>query len=211
MLTDQFISSFLTAYKQAASLFQSPAWDDVWRQHWSRFMLWNPPPPPQQRPVLGMTADGMGLTYWEHEPFRVDAAFVRPNFSVIGNLPLPLVVAIEHENNLRTFKQEIATLSQVRCPLKVGITYCMLTPAARDPDLDVLQLKIKKWIRDITDQLEIGEAPETEYLYLIGLESQGLNLDWYAYYYTAEQGCSAGTWKRVAAMKGGSPTDYNRA
>ena len=190
-LDDQFVHAFLSAYNDATRLFQGAAWEQLWKLHWNRFMLWNPLLP-QERPVLRISADRMGLTYWDREPFRVDAAFVRPDFRVIVNLPVPLVVAIEHENDFRTFHQEIAKLSHIWRPLKVGITYSLLTVPAKELELETLQLQVKNWLREINDRIEIGEASDAEYLYLIGVEMPGLNLEWYAYGYTAGNGSGAG-------------------
>lgn len=195
-LAEQFIQAFITAYKDAKTLFQGAEWEQVWKFHWNRFMLWNPPSP-QDRPVLLMTADRMGLMYWDREPFRVDAVFVRPDFRVIGNLPVPIVIAIEHENDFQTFDQEIAKLSHIRCPLKVGITYSLLSVPAKEQEIDNLLLQMKNWLREINNRIEIEEAQDVEYLYLIGVEKPGLILEWYAYSYTAGGGSDKGLWEKV--------------
>jgi hypothetical protein len=195
-LTEQFIQAFVASYKDANAFFQGAEWEQVWKFHWSRFMLWNPPSP-QVRPVLQMTADRMGLMYWDREPFRVDAAFVRPDFRLIGNLPVPLVIAIEHENDFRTFEQEIAKLAHIRCPLKVGITYSLLSVPPKEVEVEKLLKQIKNWLSEINDLIEIEESPRTEYLYLIGVENLRLTLEWYTYSYIAGNGYDKGLFVKV--------------
>jgi hypothetical protein len=90
---------------------------------------------------------------------------------------MPLVVAIEHENDVRTFDQEIAKLSQIRCPLKVGVTYALgLSVPAKESETDRLGLQLKTSLRDINSLIEIQEAPDAEYLYLFGIEKPNLAL-----------------------------------
>ena len=166
--SQRFTEAFHTAYTEAKTLFSPEDWKTIWTTHWNRFMLWNPAPP-QSEPVLGITAEKMGLVYWDREPFRVDAAFVRPrpDFRLIGNLLLPLVVAIEHENDFRGFIQEIAKLTHIRCPLITGL-------------------------------VESAEDTNSEYLYLIGVEQSPSILEWHSFHYDVGSGASAGKWSILA-------------
>jgi hypothetical protein len=158
-------------------------------------MLWKSPGGSQ--PILGATAAKMGLAYWDREPFRLDAAFVRPKYEVVGNLPLPLVVAIEHENDVRGFMAEIAKLTHVRCPLKVGITYAVITTPGSPVDPSAAQANIEEWVAKVAALHEIKEDPTTEYLYLLGVEHAPYSLQWHAYTYQVGDGPKPGSWFRL--------------
>ncbi len=196
--SQKFLEAFLAAYADARSLFSSEQWKTVWATNWNRFVLWNPLPP-QPKSLLAMTAERMGLAYWDREPFRVDAAFVRPEFRVIGNLPMPLIVAIEHENDFRGFIEEIAKLTHIRCPLKVGITYSLLSTPPHDPDVSSARSQIESWIAEVDKLVHAKEDPENEYLYLLGVEQSLLTLEWHYYYRTAGSP-SGGKWNVLAAQ-----------
>ena len=109
-------------------------------------MLWGPPPPPQRKQVLYLTAELMRLKHCPGEPLRLDAAFYPEDGCMIGKVPLPMVVAIEYENDIKTFQEELLKLALVRCPLKVGITYTAMDKT------DAKNLKRGQDRSDIGDQ-----------------------------------------------------------
>jgi hypothetical protein len=176
--SQRFLEAFGTQYAVARSMFSNVKWEALWTDHWNRFMLWNPLPP-QQEPLLAMTAKQMGLMYWDREPFRLDAAFVTPDFREIGNIPLPLIAAIEHENDIRGFQQEIAKLAHVRCPLKVGITYSQLSVPPTDSEILSAKTKIDTWIEGVNKLICAKEDPSSEYVYLLGVETVRYTLEWH--------------------------------
>lgn len=56
--------------------------------------------------------------------FHLDGVFVPRDCDKVGNTPLPIIAAVEHENKHDSFEQEIVKLAHIRSPLKVGIRYC---------------------------------------------------------------------------------------
>lgn len=193
-----FARGFQAAYDEARALFLPDAWKRLWVTDWNRFVLWHGVPP-QSKSLLEMTAERMGLDYWDREPFRVDAAFVPHGRQVIGTLPLPLIVAIEHENAFRGFREEIAKLVHIRCPLKVGITYSLLGSPSRDPDISSARSQIENWIAEVDKLVSAREDPANEYLYLLGVESEPFTLEW-NYYYCAAASASGGQWNVLTAQ-----------
>jgi hypothetical protein len=191
-----FLEKFLEAYRECRSVFDDSAWESVWSKHWSRFVLWNPPAP-QVKPLFGVVADKLGLKWWDREPFRLDGALVPLDCTVTGNYPVPLLVGIEHENVVQTFKEEITKLVHIRCPLKVGITYVMATAEFPSPSViaywqDYLRNSIEE-VSQIMDSY-LREDPTTEYLYLVGVEGRLRELDWFALRYTAGSGVGVASW-----------------
>ena len=43
-LTELFLDAFSDSYREAKGAFDPVSWQEVWKCHWSRFMLWDPPP-----------------------------------------------------------------------------------------------------------------------------------------------------------------------
>lgn len=120
-----FVVNFAEAYNECRGYFTDPAqWSDIWTKHWSRFVLWNPLPP-QPKPLMKLVAEKLGLLWWDREPFRLAGAMIPADYQEIGNYPVPLLIGIEHENNVSTFVEEIVKLAHVICPLKVGVTYVL--------------------------------------------------------------------------------------
>jgi hypothetical protein len=191
-----FTDAFVGSYREAKLSLSPEAWKASWDPiPWTQLMLWRSPLGSQ--PVLEATAAKMGLVYWNREPFRLDAALVRRTHTVIGNLALPMVVAIEHENELGGFIEEIAKLSHVRCPLKVGITYAVAAASDRPVDARGAQAAIDEAIGKVAALHESKEDPDSEYLFLLGVESSAYNLDWYAHAYHVADGPEAGSWDRL--------------
>ena len=113
-------------------------------------MLWNPPLP-QEKPVLRFTAERMELTYWEREPLTLDGAFVSKTYKAFNKLPVPIIVALEHENSIGGFVQEMFKLSYVRCPVKVGITYTNIhAPITTKEKLRECKTKIEGWLENVS-------------------------------------------------------------
>ena len=79
----------------------------------------------------------LGLKKWQKgEILSYDAVLVDPSaYHLTDNYPYPITAIIEHENELgfdfatrtlrkdKSFRNEIAKLTYMRCALKVGITY----------------------------------------------------------------------------------------
>ena len=194
-----FCDKFIDAYKECRALFKGESWSQIWKWNWNNFMLWNPIAP-QTKPLLGVVAEKMNLIWWDREPFRLDGAFIRLDSKVVGNYRLPIIVAVEHENDLRTFVQEITKLAHIRSPLKVGITYTSPIPGPASQQLILSsQEKIKSVVIEISTSLNkwVGEDPQTEYVYLLGVESQPSELDWYALGFVAGSDYASGVWTKL--------------
>ena len=193
----QFAQTFVESYLAQRNLFSGEAWSELWTNRWNTFILWNPSGP-QTKTVLSETAERLGLTYWEREPFRLDGAFLEPEAKTIGNYRVPITVAIEHENDVRTFDQEIAKLFQIRCPLKVGITY-LLGPVTAGQQLERWQNQIKTHVVDISQLLNhsVVEDPRTEYCLLLGHEREGLILEWWAATFGSDPSPLKVNWARL--------------
>jgi hypothetical protein len=200
--SDRFLESFRTAYNQCRQCFQpEQAWKEVWQSNskWNRFMLWNPPSP-QQKPVLNLTAQGMGLAYWDREPFRLDAAFIGSDSRVVGNLFFPLVVGIEHEKDVSKFEEEISKLAHIRCHLKVGITYCSASELITSPqELAKRQNQIVAWVRKCCETLNsyTTEDERTEYVYVLAVAKPNFVQDWHALSFRANDDPGQATWVTI--------------
>lgn len=194
-----FCNKFIEAYQECRAVFDKDSWSETWKWNWNNFMLWNPIAP-QTKPLLGVVAEKMNLIWWEHEPFRFDGAFIRPDSKPIGNYRLPIIVAIEHENDLRTFIQEITKLAYIRSPLKIGITYTLAVPGPVSQQIVISsQQRIKDTVIGISNSLNkwISEDPKAEYVYILGVESQLLELDWYSLRFVAGGGPAVAVWTKL--------------
>jgi hypothetical protein len=110
---------------------------------------------PVERCVLPLVAKKLKLGY-QHEYLNLDLVFFHEG-QYWGNF-----VAVEHENAIRSFGEELEKLMSVLAPLKVGITY--RENAKEGFDLEAL---IQEYFG--TRHHSIREAPETEYLFLLGV------------------------------------------
>lgn len=170
---------------------------EEWHRHfshpplWTRLMLKKRKECPEQildcGPVLSQVASKFDLHYPDGEPLHLDAVFSKqpPRWA-------PMCVAIEHENKVDGFDQEIQKLVSVRCPLKVGITY---TPYREyDNSKEALQGICQK-IKGHWDRMcpQLGAEPEdTEYLFLVGDEFEAKELKWYYKSFRADDGYLSG-------------------
>src|SRR5438045_2575358 len=63
MYADLFVSKFFDAYRACRQCFAETAWKEIWGKRTlepgslNHFMLWGPPPPPQRKQVLYLTAE----------------------------------------------------------------------------------------------------------------------------------------------------------
>lgn len=198
---DSFCAAFLKSYLACRNDYGGDRlrWREVISDpyQWSSCMLWAAPPAPQCRTVLGLTAEAMGLRDWGHEPFSLDAVFLPHDAQTRGRYPFPIIVAIEHENDIRGFGSEIAKLVHIRCPLKVGITY-----AWPYRDVDRCRKRIEDDARAVAKVVgaHTSECVHAEYLYLLGVDerSDG-DLAWHALAFDAEAGVDSGQWRMLAA------------
>ena len=196
-----FCVKFAQAYQECRDYFTDVAlWEKVWTTHyWSNFVLWNPVAP-QPKPLMRVVAEKLELVWWDREPFHFDGVMVPPDHQRIGNYPLPLLVAVEHENNIRTFREEIVKLAHMICPLKVGITYM---PTVRVPPDAKEVLDCQKQIEHLVEVIilnrskYIKEDPKTEYLYILGVESRIRELQWCALSFSADAGVTSGVWHEI--------------
>jgi hypothetical protein len=196
----QFCEAFSQDYAQTRVAYSDDEWARVWLNGdaWNHLMLWNPYPP-QVQPLLQLVATEMGLQYWNFgEPFRVDAAFVDSDRCVLGSVPFPVVVAIEHEHNVNTIREEMAKLFHIRCPLKVAITYAPPKVTGGEK-LALCEGRIKSWAKELSDTLAryVGEDPVAEYLYLLGVEEQRYALTWRSLTFSAGSEVANSTWKEI--------------
>jgi hypothetical protein len=134
------------------------------------------------KPVLRLAAEEMGLKYWDGEPFRFEGAFVRENHRVVGNYRVPIIAVFEHELDIHGFEQEVIKLAHISCPLKIGITYSNYwMPTTTEQVRRECENLIWKWTSDAFRQLSpyTKENPESEYVYLMGVDEQPFELSWY--------------------------------
>jgi len=121
---------------------------------------------------------------------------------MIGKVPLPMVVAIEYENDIKTFQEELLKLALVRCPLKVGITYTAMDKTDAK-NLKRGQDRIQKRLESIMATLanHTLEDPKTEYLILLGHEASETaplwKFDWHELTFVSGQHIKDAVWKRI--------------
>jgi len=183
---EQFREAFLASYTKVRSCFSDRArWSEVFRA-WNTLMLWQPtatyhPPEEIELSILGETAKRLGVSYQNGEPLRIDAVF-----SAQRNDWFPMLVAVEHENDWRGFESEVRKLLSVRCPLKVGITYTGESPKGEQYRARIARI-IEEDFAEISNLAE--EGPQTEYLFLIGAESDDKEIScWYSLGFQARTG-----------------------
>jgi len=165
----EFLSNFLQAFAEC-----TPDTDDgrksAW-ENWTAFMTekqsknggyW-PPHGSAGKCVLRVTAEKLGLEL-QHEYLHLDLVLF-PKGEPWGNF-----VAIEHENAIGSFGEEIEKLMCVLAPLKVGITLGEAKSASN------LEHKIQQYFR--TRHTSILEPPGTEYLFLLAARKEGPVRSW---------------------------------
>lgn len=182
-----FLQAFNEAFKQSMSPFSAEQLDDVWNNSWNKLMMWKGarPPAPLKESVWTATALKLGLVYWEGEPLRLDGAFYSEGDPQRQYPPYPIVVALEHEYDVRDFAREIIKLLSVRCPLKVGITY---VEGQRFHDqLTRIEDTIGERFKEVSNV--VGEDPQARYVFLAGaVVRRRFQLKWYALDFSAAKG-----------------------
>jgi hypothetical protein len=179
-LGDKFLAEFLKAYStshdslgelelQKRVYYPAKRWSSTEDLAWTYFMLQPPPPEGMIKPVLHQTADALNLKP-RHEALKIDLVLYSEELAPTPNkeIPLPIIIAVEHECNRRTFRQEIKKLLSVRCLLKVGITYIGNEGFKTNGILS----EIRGEIMSLRQQADgpIGEDPKAEYLFLVGVD-----------------------------------------
>jgi len=154
----EFLLKFIEAFTECYP--RTPATrNDAW-VNWTAFMTgkegktaghW-----PKQR-VLPLTAKKLGLGH-NYEYLNLDLVMF-PAGERWGNF-----VAIEHENEIRRFGEEVEKLFSVLAALKVGITYDWNDNAENRARTETL---IHNYFD--TRHEQIHEASGTEYLFLLGV------------------------------------------
>jgi hypothetical protein len=211
-------TAFLRAYAAGRACFPDDEWRHVWTsttpRYWAEF-LFAPGRPafrdayaPQARSVLRETAAALELEYVAGRPAGVAAALAPRGFRTAGGVPLPLLVAVEEKGNVTTFDEEIARLTHVRAPIKLGITYVNWARERFDSDdemEDAQERRRETYQARITASFEkIGELASeytledarTEYAVLLGVEKARYSYEWYRLVFDAAHGPGRGRWKR---------------
>jgi hypothetical protein len=199
-----FRAAFVASYAKARNSFAAKdRWNEMWHK-WNDLMLSRPDersrlPREIKTSVLAEVADELGLCYpSEHrnrQPMTLDATFSN---HAKNQDRFPIKVAIEHENDWTGFESEIRKLLSVRCPLKVGITYSDDSPKGRE-----YRQRIADNIQEDFEaiRLVIGEAPATEYLFLVGAESDDNEIScWYSLDFRAGDGPQSRTFQPVESL-----------
>ena len=159
----KFIEAFTECYPETPEA-RSIAWTN-----WTAFIMgkegktagyWT------ERQVLPLTAKKLGLRH-DYEYLNLDLVMF-PAGEKWGNL-----VAIEHENEITRFGEEVEKLLSVLAPLKVGITYDLNDNAGNRARTESL---ISNYFS--TRHEQIHEAPGTEYLFLLGVVGAAGSLAW---------------------------------
>jgi hypothetical protein len=187
-----FCDAFVGSYNDIRNSFASKeSWKEIWHR-WNDLMLTRPDedyrlPPGVTVSVLAKVAQKLDLRYpserGSRQPMTLDGIFVE---RTKNNDPFPMRVAIEHENDWTGFDWEVKKLLSVRCLLKVGITYSDESPCGKE-----YRDQIAEKIQDDFDEigLVIGEDAQTEYLFLVGAESDDKEIsNWYSLDFQARTG-----------------------
>ncbi len=196
-----FCDAFVGSYNDIRNSFVSKdRWKEIWHR-WNDLMLTRPDenyrlPPGVTISVLANVAHKLGLRYpserGNRQPMTLDAIFVEPTKN---NDPFPMRVAIEHEQDWTGFDCEIKKLLQIRCRLKVGITYSDESPRGKE-----YRDQIAEYIQADFDDigLVVGEDTQTEYLFLVGAESDDKEIsNWYSMDFRAGDGPQGRTFQLV--------------
>lgn len=180
-----FHAAFLKAFEKMREPIGSTQWKCKWThpKHWSQLMIYGRDPKAVVRAVADSFDDD--LQCWEerpYEPLHLDAVFHAKN----SRSWFPIHVAIEHENDPSDFCNEIQKLLSVRCQLKVGITYALVSDSSQSHQ----QERIAGEIRREFDQANnlTHEDGATEYLFLLGYEINTYELQWRKLIFNAATG-----------------------
>jgi hypothetical protein len=155
----EFLQDFLRAFSECFPR-ASQGREDAW-ENWTALMTgkqsknggyWLPNERPQHKCVLPMTARKLGLK-WQLEYLNLDLVFF-PKGEPWGNF-----VAVEHENVIGRFDEELEKLMCVSMPLKVGIT------SGNEKQTGNLEKKIRKFFKSWHPS--IRQADKSEYLFLV--------------------------------------------
>lgn len=191
----KFLTEFLKAYStsrdalgevelQKRVYYPAKRWSSSEHLAWTYFMLQTPPLEGMVKPVLHQTADELKLKP-RHEALKIDLVLYSEELAPTPNkeIPLPIIIAIEHECNRRTFRQEIKKLLSVRCLLKVGITYVGNEGFKTNEILS----EIRSEVMSLRQQADgpIGEDPKAEYLFLVGVDVEKRPAPWQAMQFKA--------------------------
>lgn len=182
-LGDDFRSAFLEEYEKARTIADSEGWAETWGDgtKWACFMLWKTPEN-GENPLLRRVAHRLGLEYWgQGEPFRVDAAMYESGRRIIGSIPFPIKIAIEHEFNVRTIAEEFSRLIHLRVPLKVIITYATTDTSGQGRRIGHARTQVEGAFRELAGRFasDFPESADSEYLVLIGEETSPKVLFWH--------------------------------
>jgi hypothetical protein len=196
----EFIAAFSAAYREARALYERDEWVKLWgkpyNEFWNWFMMWksNRPATCRGRSVLEVSAERLGLEYWEREPLKLDGAFYREDAQLDYDLPFPMVVALEHQNFDINFRHEIRKLMSVRCPLKVGITYTWDNRGPSFCEHEKRREVVRQAVRAEYDRIAsvVAEDPRIEYAFLVGSEESSRECTWYALAFSAGAGPGGG-------------------
>lgn len=191
-LANRFVEYFIDEIRVVEKEFDRDAWAQIWKSNelWYRLMMFGPTP--RNRSVLEVVSDRLGLVYRGNgEPFRLDACMTSHAEPCVGSTPFPMTVAIEHENDIRTIREELARLIHLRCPLKVCITYSLSSHADRNP-----RGRIKQAFTELAAKMASvsSEDQETEYLFLLGEEKAPFQMDWSVLAFSVENGPEIAEW-----------------
>lgn len=210
MMSNQFLRCFFQAYRECRDIYDPVSWESLWKTpysskegNWNHFMIWGPLPKKEKwTSVLHLTAEKMGFRRCEGEPFRLDCVFYPQDYGeMVYRHPLPMLVAIEHENNINGFRDELNKLAHVRCPLKVGITYTGLHDPVSTEVLKKRQSEIKEGLSTIlrTITKNSSEDEGTEYLVLLGHDRERgqFSFDWYSLSFTVKEGIENASWQKI--------------
>jgi hypothetical protein len=176
-----FCAAFIKAYNDARVSKEKQEWDAIWGDPyaWSNFMLC------ADDSVIHNTANLIRFQWYRGQPFRIDCVFCAEK-----NHWFPIEVAIEHENNPRTFAAEVQVLLSVRSPLKVGITYLLDYQVARGKH-DEFRNQLSSQITENFSRVNqhVREHSATEYLFIIGCDEDGNDdLAWFQLAFQAGTG-----------------------
>ena len=181
---EAFKCAFLREYEAARARHSPSVWQEKWSDTyaWSRFVLYPDAGHSADGAVLRATAADLGLKVHPGEPLRLDAVLS----PIDSDHWFPVHVAVEHENAWWTLGNEIRSLLTVRARLKVAITYCLRDGREPAKILETITHQIRSAFHAISRI--VGEDPNVEYLFLIGMERDVRKLEWLSLSFTAKDG-----------------------
>ena len=195
----EFCDAVVSSYSKVRVRFRDrERWREVWKDSYGPTRLWLSLPSqnlqlPEETPlsVLSETGESLHLVYAAREQLNLDAIFS------IKEAWFPIIVAIESEIDHTRFREEIAKLLTVRCPLKVGMTGFNTTVTAEAQKLRAIEQTISDKFQEISDVIQ--EDPDSEYLFLVSVELNGEKevSRWYSLDFRAGDGPQGRTFKLV--------------